>query len=78
MGDADLFVAAAADADRKSRFPSEAIDLVKAARVSTSKGEVAHSACVGFGLERIELALLRSHGLDPEPWPVDVRIAVGW
>jgi seryl-tRNA synthetase len=35
--------------------------------------EVAHSACVGFGLERITLALLRSHGLNTEDWPDPVR-----
>ena len=34
---------------------------------------VAHSACVGFGLERISLTLLRIHGLDPAAWPGQVR-----
>ena len=38
-------------------------------------GEVAHSACVGFGMERIALALFRTHGLDPATWPVSVRAA---
>lgn len=33
----------------------------------------AHSACVGFGLERIALSLLRSHGLDVATWPGPVR-----
>ncbi len=33
----------------------------------------AHSACLGFGLERIALALLRTHGLDPAAWPTAVR-----
>jgi seryl-tRNA synthetase len=32
-------------------------------------GEVAHTACLGFGHERIVLALLRIHGLDPSSWP---------
>lgn len=36
-------------------------------------GEVAHTACLGFGLERITLALLREHGLDAESWPGSVR-----
>jgi seryl-tRNA synthetase len=36
-------------------------------------GGVAHTACLGFGLERITLALLRTHGLDPRAWPDDVR-----
>jgi seryl-tRNA synthetase len=34
---------------------------------------LAHTACLGFGLERITLALLRTHGLDVEEWPVAVR-----
>lgn len=36
-------------------------------------GSVAHSACVGFGLERITLALLRRHGLDIDAWPAATR-----
>jgi seryl-tRNA synthetase len=36
-------------------------------------GSVAHTACVGFGLERIALALLAHHGLDPAAWPAAVR-----
>ncbi|MFL5845659.1 MAG: amino acid--[acyl-carrier-protein] ligase [Solirubrobacteraceae bacterium] len=39
----------------------------------TSTGDVAHTACLGFGLERITLALLRKHGLDTEAWPDPVR-----
>ncbi|MBB1248931.1 amino acid--[acyl-carrier-protein] ligase [Rhizobium sp. G21] len=36
-------------------------------------GTVAHTACVGFGLERIALALFAKHGLDTKLWPEDVR-----
>lgn len=36
-------------------------------------GSVAHTACVGFGLERIALALFAQHGLDTKLWPEDVR-----
>jgi seryl-tRNA synthetase len=36
-------------------------------------GTVAHTACLGFGQERIVLALLRTHGLDPGTWPAEVR-----
>jgi seryl-tRNA synthetase len=36
-------------------------------------GSVAHTACLGFGHERIVLALLRAHGLDPQAWPQPVR-----
>lgn len=35
----------------------------------TSDGETAHTACLGFGHERIVLALLRRHGFDLDLWP---------
>ena len=41
--------------------------------ITTVDGQVAHSACVGFGMERIALALLRTHGLDVDLWPGQVR-----
>lgn len=41
--------------------------------ISTADGDVAHSACVGFGMERIALAMLRTHGFDVERWPAGVR-----
>jgi seryl-tRNA synthetase len=41
--------------------------------IVTAAGEVAHSCCFGFGLDRITLALLRTHGLSPGDWPVAVR-----
>ena len=41
--------------------------------IRTHDGAVAHSACVGFGLERVALALFRTHGLDPRGWPGEVR-----
>ncbi len=39
-------------------------------------GELAQTACIGFGLERITLALLRHHGLDPAAWPPMPRRAL--
>ncbi len=36
----------------------------------------AHTGCVGFGLERVALALFRHHGLDTEEWPAGVRRAL--
>jgi seryl-tRNA synthetase len=36
-------------------------------------GGVAHTACLGFGHERVVLALLRRHGLDVDAWPGEVR-----
>ena len=38
---------------------------------------LAHTACLGFGLERITLALLRTHGLDVDAWPAAVREELG-
>jgi seryl-tRNA synthetase len=35
-------------------------------------GGPAHTACLGFGQERVVLALLRVHGLDPARWPAEV------
>lgn len=40
-------------------------------------GGPAHTACLGFGLERITLALLRTHGLDVDAWPAAVREELG-
>ncbi|NLR99336.1 amino acid--[acyl-carrier-protein] ligase [Rhizobium sp. P38BS-XIX] len=39
-------------------------------------GKVVHTACVGFGLERIALALFHTHGLDVKAWPESVRKAL--
>ena len=36
-------------------------------------GSHAHTGCVGFGLERLTLALLRHHGFDIGSWPDFVR-----
>ena len=40
-------------------------------------GSLPHSGCIGFGLERLTLALLRHHGLRQADWPASVR-AVLW
>jgi seryl-tRNA synthetase len=41
--------------------------------IRTADGEVAHTACIGFGLERITLALFKKHGFEPHRWPAKVR-----
>jgi seryl-tRNA synthetase len=41
--------------------------------IRSADGAVAHSACVGFGLERIALALFKTHGLRLAAWPQAVR-----
>jgi seryl-tRNA synthetase len=44
--------------------------------IALSDGSVAHTACLGFGLERVTLALFRRHGLDAREWPAAVRTAL--
>jgi seryl-tRNA synthetase len=39
----------------------------------TEDGEVAHSACVAFGMDRLALALFATHGLDLALWPQQAR-----
>jgi len=41
--------------------------------IRTQDGNVANTACLGFGLERIVMALFKTHGFDVEQWPADVR-----
>jgi seryl-tRNA synthetase len=41
--------------------------------IVAASGETAHTACVGFGLERLTLALFKHHGFDIAAWPEKVR-----
>jgi seryl-tRNA synthetase len=41
--------------------------------IETPDGEIAHTSCFGFGIDRITLALLHRHGPDPDRWPGPVR-----
>jgi seryl-tRNA synthetase len=41
--------------------------------IMDANGELAQTACLGFGLERVTLALLKTHGLDLSAWPQPVR-----
>ncbi|MDE2363911.1 MAG: hypothetical protein KGM42_14640, partial [Hyphomicrobiales bacterium] len=36
----------------------------------------AHTACVGFGMERVAIALFKHHGLDVQVWPAGVKHAL--
>lgn len=45
--------------------------------IQQSGGDRAHTACIGFGLERIALALFTHHGFDPDHWPSDVKDVLG-
>jgi seryl-tRNA synthetase len=44
--------------------------------IELTSGEAAHTACIGFGMERLALALFRRHGLDIGDWPPSVRAAL--
>lgn len=41
--------------------------------IEMADGSGAHTACLGFGLERITLALFRAHGLEVASWPEQTR-----
>ncbi|MDR3096591.1 MAG: amino acid--[acyl-carrier-protein] ligase [Paraburkholderia sp.] len=41
--------------------------------IQDSDLRVAHTGCVGFGLERMAIALFKHHGFDVGQWPVSVR-----
>jgi seryl-tRNA synthetase len=42
-------------------------------KIYTESGEIAHTGCCGFGLERLALSLFKHHGFDPETWSKGVR-----
>jgi seryl-tRNA synthetase len=44
--------------------------------IRQADGLVAISGCIGFGLERLALALFRHHGLEPARWPEQPRLAL--
>ena len=41
--------------------------------IANADRSTAHTACLGFGLERVALALVKAHGFDTQAWPHDVR-----
>ncbi|MEP7311533.1 MAG: amino acid--[acyl-carrier-protein] ligase [Pseudomonadota bacterium] len=41
--------------------------------IHTVDGNVANTACLGFGLERVVMALFKTHGFDPGKWPTETR-----
>lgn len=45
----------------------------EAFHIKTSDGAVANTACLGFGLERVVMALFQAHGFEPKAWPAEVR-----
>ncbi len=45
--------------------------------IRVAGGEVAHTVCVAFGMERIALALLRCHGMSLDGWPAEACDVLG-
>lgn len=43
----------------------------------TAAGELAHTGCVAFGMDRLTVALFAIHGTDLGRWPGPVRAALG-
>jgi seryl-tRNA synthetase len=41
--------------------------------IRDADGAVAHTACLGFGLERVVMAMFKTHGFEPAKWPQVVR-----
>jgi seryl-tRNA synthetase len=41
--------------------------------IELADGGGAHTACLGFGLERVTMALFRTHGFDVPRWPEEAR-----
>jgi len=49
----------------------------RAFEIRNARGSFAHSACVGFGLERITLGLFKHHGFQVDAWPPKVLATLG-
>jgi seryl-tRNA synthetase len=44
--------------------------------IRDANGELAHTSCVAFGIDRLSVALFAIHGLDLHQWPARVRAAL--
>jgi seryl-tRNA synthetase len=44
--------------------------------IATEAGDLAHTGCVAFGIDRLTLALFAAHGLNLRDWPVAAREAL--
>jgi seryl-tRNA synthetase len=42
-----------------------------------AKGEVLHTGCVAFGMDRLAVALFATHGAETGDWPASVRATLG-
>lgn len=68
-----LLPIASADLTAVSSFNFHQDHFGLAFGIQLHDGRVASSACLGFGLERIALALFRAHGMKTRDWPQEVR-----
>jgi seryl-tRNA synthetase len=68
-----LIAIAAPDKTAVASFNYHQDHFASAYGLEMAGGGEAHTACLGFGHERITLALLRAHGLDPDAWPGPVK-----
>jgi seryl-tRNA synthetase len=41
--------------------------------IHSADGEDAHTACLGFGIDRLVIGLFKTHGFDMQAWPASVR-----
>lgn len=45
--------------------------------IRLANGEIAHTACFGFGLERTTLAMFKKFGFDVKAWPSETKSILG-
>jgi seryl-tRNA synthetase len=68
-----LVAIAAPDKTAVASFNYHQDHFASAYGLEMADGGEAHTGCLGFGHERITLALLRAHGLDLDAWPGPVK-----
>jgi seryl-tRNA synthetase len=44
--------------------------------IRDAAGEMAHTSCVAFGIDRLSVALFANHGMDLAKWPAQTRTAL--
>ena len=46
--------------------------------IRDAEGDVAHTGCAAFGMDRLAVAMFATHGHDPAAWPAGVRDALAF
>jgi seryl-tRNA synthetase len=44
--------------------------------IHDDRGELAHTSCVAFGIDRLAVAMFANHGVDLKTWPAQTRTAL--